>query len=82
MRGGRGRDAAVPHLRPAVRPAEIAAYASQAITLEPGDLLLTGTPGGVGNARKPPVYLQPGQTLRTVIEGIGECVNRCVPDKA
>jgi acylpyruvate hydrolase len=63
-------------------PAEIAAYASQVITLQPGDLLLTGTPGGVGNARKPPVYLQPGQMLRTVIEGIGECVNRCVPDKA
>ena len=63
-------------------PAEIAAYASQAITLEPGDLLLTGTPGGVGNARKPPVYLQPGQTLRTVVEGVGECVNLCVPDKA
>ena len=63
-------------------PAEIAAYASQAITLEPGDLLLTGTPGGVGNARKPPVYLQPGQTLRTVVEGVGECVNLCVPDEA
>ena len=63
-------------------PAEIAAYASQAITLLPGDLLLTGTPGGVGDARKPPVYLQPGQTLRTVVEGLGECVNRCVPDKA
>jgi acylpyruvate hydrolase len=62
-------------------PAEIAAYASQAITLLPGDLLLTGTPGGVGNARKPPVYLQPGQTLRTVIEGLGECVNLCVPDQ-
>jgi acylpyruvate hydrolase len=63
-------------------PAEIAAYASQAITLLPGDLLLSGTPGGVGDARKPPVYLQPGQTMRTVIEGLGECVNRCVPDKA
>ena len=63
-------------------PAEIAAYASQAITLQPGDLLLTGTPGGVGNARKPPVYLQPGQTLRTVIESLGECVNLCVPDPA
>ncbi len=63
-------------------PAEIAAYASQAITLEPGDLLLTGTPGGVGNARKPPVYLQPGQSLRTVVEGVGECVNLCVPDGA
>jgi len=63
-------------------PAEIAAYASQAVTLLPGDLLLTGTPGGVGDARKPPVYLQPGQTLRTVVESLGECVNRCVPDKA
>ena len=63
-------------------PAEIAAYASQAITLLPGDLLLTGTPGGVGDARKPPVYLQPGQTLRTVVGGLGECVNRCVPDQA
>src|SRR3984885_10227754 len=63
-------------------PAQIAAYASQAITLLPGDLLLTGTPGGVGNARKPPVYLQPGQTLRTVIEGLGECVNLCVADVA
>jgi acylpyruvate hydrolase len=63
-------------------PAEIGAYASQVITLLPGDLLLTGTPGGVGNARKPPVYLHPGQTLRTVIEGVGECVNLCVPDKA
>ena len=63
-------------------PADIAAYASQAITLRPGDLLLTGTPGGVGDARKPPVYLQPGQQLRTVIEGLGECVNRCVAEKA
>jgi len=63
-------------------PADIAAYASQVITLQPGDLLLTGTPGGVGDARKPPVYLQDGQTLRSVIEGIGECVNRCVAEKA
>ncbi len=63
-------------------PADIAAYASQAITLLPGDLLLTGTPGGVGDARKPPVYLQPGQLLRTVIERLGECVNSCVAEKA
>src|SRR2546430_3637020 len=40
------------------KPAEIVAYASQAITLRPGDLFATGTPGGVGNARKPPVYLR------------------------
>jgi acylpyruvate hydrolase len=62
-------------------PADIAAYASQVITLQPGDLLLTGTPGGVGNARQPPVYLRPGQTMRSVIEGLGECVNRCVPEQ-
>ena len=61
--------------------AEIAAYASQVITLRPGDLIATGTPGGVGDARKPPVYLQPGNVLRTWIEGIGECVNHCVAEK-
>ena len=63
-------------------PADIVAYASQAITLKPGDLIATGTPGGVGNARKPPVYLRPGNVLRTVIEGLGECVNLCVAEKA
>jgi acylpyruvate hydrolase len=62
-------------------PADVIAYASQAITLRPGDLILTGTTGGVGDARKPPVYLRPGQVLRTSIEGLGECVNHCVPDK-
>jgi acylpyruvate hydrolase len=62
-------------------PAEIISYASQAITLRPGDLIATGTPGGVGHARKPPVYLQPGNVLRTRIEGLGECVNQCVAEK-
>ena len=52
-------------------PAEIAAYASQVITLRPGDLIATGTPGGVGNARKPPVYLRPGNVLRTCDRGPG-----------
>ena len=61
--------------------AEIAAYASQVITLQPGDLIATGTPGGVGDARKPPVYLRPGNVLRTWIEGLGECVNQCVAEK-
>jgi acylpyruvate hydrolase len=63
------------------KPADIVAYASQAITLRPGDLLLTGTTGGVGDARKPPVYLRPGQVMRTWIEGVGECVNHCVKEK-
>ncbi len=62
-------------------PAEIVAYASQVITLKPGDLIATGTCGGVGDARKPPVYLRPGNVLRTWIEGLGECVNPCVAEK-
>ena len=62
-------------------PAEIVSYASQAITLRPGDVIATGTPGGVGNARKPPIYLQPGNVLCTWIEGLGECVNHCVAEK-
>ncbi len=62
-------------------PAEIAAYASQIITLQPGDLIATGTPGGVGDARKPPVHLRPGNVLRTYIDGLGECVNRCVAEQ-
>lgn len=61
--------------------ADVVAYASQAITLRPGDLLLTGTTGGVGDARKPPVYLKPGQVLRSYVEGLGECLNRCVAEK-
>ena len=63
------------------KPAEIVSYASQAITLRPGDLIATGTCGGVGDARKPPVYLQPGNVLRTWVEGLGECLNHCVADK-
>jgi acylpyruvate hydrolase len=59
------------------KPAQIAAYVSEFITLEAGDLIATGTPSGVGNFRNPPVYLKPGQVLRTAIDGIGECVNVC-----
>jgi acylpyruvate hydrolase len=63
-------------------PADIVAYASTILTLEPGDLILTGTPDGVGAGREPRVFLQPGQTVRTVVEGIGELVNRCDRDEA
>ncbi len=59
-------------------PVEALSYISQFITLKPGDVVSLGTPGGVGHARKPPRYLRPGQTLRTVIDGIGECRNLCV----
>lgn len=44
---------------------------SVAMTLEPGDVIITGTPGGVGAARKPPVYMQPGDVFEVEIEGIG-----------
>lgn len=48
---------------------------SVAITLEPGDVIITGTPGGVGAARKPPVYMQPGDIFEVEIEGIGVLSN-------
>ncbi len=58
-------------------PARSMAYISTFMTLEPGDVILTGTPAGVGAGREPPVYLQPGQVVRVAIEGIGELVNQC-----
>ena len=63
-------------------PLEIVAYCSEILTLEPGDLIATGTTGGVGNARTPPIYLQPGQLVRTVVGEVGECLNRCVAEKS
>ncbi|GHA26229.1 fumarylacetoacetate hydrolase family protein [Streptomyces purpurascens] len=58
-------------------PATLVAYLSEIITLVPGDVIATGTPGGVGHARKPARYLQDGTRLVTRIEGIGECRNIC-----
>jgi len=57
-------------------PVELVRYVSTMIRLNPGDLIATGTPGGVGNARKPPVFLQGGETVVTEIEGIGRLENR------
>jgi acylpyruvate hydrolase len=59
-------------------PAEIVAYISTFITLMPGDVIATGTPGGVGAAQKPALFLQPGQVLESTIEGLGEQRNHCV----
>lgn len=53
----------------------IIAYLSQGITLEPGDMIATGTPGGVGDERKPPRYLLPGDTVEVEIPGVGKIVN-------
>jgi len=47
------------------------AMLSVAVTLEPGDVIITGTPGGVGAARKPPVFMRPGDVFEVEIEGIG-----------
>lgn len=58
-------------------PADTVAYISQFTTLRAGDVVLMGTPGGVGSARNPKIFLRPGQVLRTSLEGIGECVNAC-----
>jgi 2-keto-4-pentenoate hydratase/2-oxohepta-3-ene-1,7-dioic acid hydratase in catechol pathway len=52
-------------------------YLSQVMTLEPGDIVSTGTPPGVGFARKPPVFLQPGDEVAVKIEGLGELRNPC-----
>jgi 2-keto-4-pentenoate hydratase/2-oxohepta-3-ene-1,7-dioic acid hydratase in catechol pathway len=57
--------------------AELIAYCSRSFTLEPGDVIATGTPGGVGHNRKPPVYLRDGDEVVVSIYGIGELVNTC-----
>ena len=63
------------------KPAAIVSYASQFTTLQPGDLIATGTPSGVGAGRSPKVFLAAGQLLETTIEGIGTCRNLMVEDK-
>lgn len=60
-------------------PAQLISYISTFTTLEPGDLILTGTPAGVGLSYRPRRWLAPGQVLTTSIEGIGELVNTCAP---
>jgi len=57
---------------------EIIASLSQGMTLWSGDIIATGTPSGVGFARKPPEYLKPGDVMETEIEGIGMLRNRIV----
>src|SRR5207253_11073898 len=58
--------------------AEVIAFVSQAITLEPGDLIITGTPAGVGAFRNPQVCLQPGDEITIEIEGVGSISNPVV----
>ena len=57
---------------------ELIAFLSARIPLEPGDLIFTGTPAGVGSTRTPRRYLKPGEVVSSTIEGLGSLVNRCV----
>jgi len=56
---------------------ELVSFCSRAFTLQPGDLLFTGTPPGVGVYREPPVLLEDGDTVTVGIEGLGELTNGC-----
>ncbi len=57
---------------------KLISYCSQSFVLEPGDVLMTGTPSGVGAGRKPPVFLKDGDTVEVSIDGIGTLTNPCV----
>ncbi len=59
-------------------PAEVVSDLSTIMTLDPGDVIATGTPAGVGMARTPSEWLAPGDVVRTWVEGLGELVNTCV----
>jgi 2-keto-4-pentenoate hydratase/2-oxohepta-3-ene-1,7-dioic acid hydratase in catechol pathway len=50
----------------------LVSYLSQFMSLQPGDVIATGTPPGVGMGLKPPVYLRPGNRVRLGIEGLGQ----------
>ncbi|CAN0365927.1 unnamed protein product, partial [Ectocarpus sp. 4 AP-2014] len=57
----------------------LVSYLSQFMSLQPGDIISTGTPPGVGLGQKPPTYLKAGQTMRLGIEGLGEQEQTTVP---
>jgi 2-keto-4-pentenoate hydratase/2-oxohepta-3-ene-1,7-dioic acid hydratase in catechol pathway len=61
---------------------ELIAYASTVTTLKPGDVIATGTPGGVGNHRKPQLFLAPGMTVEVEITGVGTLTNGVIDEAA
>jgi acylpyruvate hydrolase len=61
--------------------AEAIAYITQGMTLEPGHIIMTGTPSGVGFARKPPVWMKNGDVCEIDIEGIGVLSNPIADEK-
>jgi 2-keto-4-pentenoate hydratase/2-oxohepta-3-ene-1,7-dioic acid hydratase in catechol pathway len=62
--------------------AEIIEFLSGSTTLEPGTLILTGTPEGVGMGRKPPLYLKAGDIVEVEIEGIGTLTNPVIEEES
>ncbi|MFQ5958412.1 MAG: fumarylacetoacetate hydrolase family protein [Alphaproteobacteria bacterium] len=70
LNGGRMQDSSTAQMIFGV--AELVSYASRFMTLEPGDIMPTGTPPGVGKGRNPPRYLEPGDVMTLGIEGLGE----------
>jgi acylpyruvate hydrolase len=64
-----------------VSVAQAVEYFSGFTTLRPGDVIATGTPGGVGFARTPPVWLTPGDTIEVTVEGVGTITNRVVAEE-
>jgi acylpyruvate hydrolase len=59
-------------------PAKLVDYISHIVTLRPGDVVITGTTGGVGHARNPPRYIADGQTVEVNIDGLGTVRNKTV----
>jgi len=59
---------------------QIIAILSRGLTIEPGDIIATGTPSGVGFARKPPEFLKAGDIVETEIEGIGTMRNTIIKE--
>jgi acylpyruvate hydrolase len=62
--------------------AQVVEILTECMTLEPGDVVLTGTPSGVGYARKPPVFMKPGDTVSVTIEGLGTLENTVEDERA
>jgi len=71
MQSGSTRDMIFP-------VAELVSYISRFMSLQAGDVILTGTPAGVGFGQKPPIYLQPGDVVTAFIEGLGEQTHKVV----
>lgn len=74
--GRRVQDSSTGHM---IRPvAQLISLLSQSLTLMPGTVISTGSPGGAGHSRKPQLFLRPGSEVTVTIEGIGSLTNHCI----